>query len=162
MRYKIGNDIEEDYSCDSDYMIKAMDQVGVAIHKTFHWIPDHQTCYLVTNDAGGHGINADITQYTSLLFDKYNVKLIFQVPISPYTNTLDLVGWMCLHAFVESEHYLKYINLEALCNSVLQTWNNGGLDVSITKVFDRIRPVLCNILEGGGRNELVEKKEVRN
>ena len=25
-------------------------------------------------------------------------------------------------------------------------------------MFDRIRPVLCNILEGGGRNELVNTK----
>ena len=41
------------------------------------------------------------------------------------------------------------ISARVLTNSVLQVWNNGGLDLSIKKVFDRIQPVLCNILAGG-------------
>ena len=40
---------------------------------------------------------------------------------------------------------------------ILQARPQVGLDISIKKVFDRIGPVLCNILEGGG-GELVEAK----
>ena len=34
-----GDVIERDCSCDSDYMVSAMDRVGDAILKSFHWIP---------------------------------------------------------------------------------------------------------------------------
>ena len=40
---------------------------------------------------------------------------------------------------------------------MLEAWNNGGLDISIKKVFDRIRPTLCNIVEGEG-GEFVETR----
>ena len=38
----------------------------------------------------------------------------------------------------------------------MRTWDNGDLDCSITKVFERLKPVLCNIREADGANDLVE------
>jgi len=64
-------------------------------------------------------MNTAITQYIELLLDKYNVQIIFQVPRSPYTNTLDLGVWMCLYASIKREHYLKITNVKPLYNSVL-------------------------------------------
>ena len=43
-------------------------------------------------------------------------------------------------------------------NSVLKTWNDGHLNHSIARVFLRLKPVLCNILEANGANDLVESK----
>ena len=54
---------------------------------------------------------------------------------------------MSLQAAVERQHFLKRCNTNALVNSVMQTWTDGHLDYSITKVFRRLKPVLCNILE---------------
>jgi len=65
---------------------------------------------------------------------------------------------MSLQAAVERQHYLKRCNANALVNSVMKTWNEGHLNHSITKVFKRIKPVLCNILEAKGGNDFVEMK----
>ena len=40
----------------------------------------------------------------------------------------------------------------------MRTWENGHLDSSISKVFHRLKPVLCNIRESNGSNDLVESK----
>ena len=71
---------------------------------------------------------------------------------------LDLGEWMALQAAVERQHYLKRCNATALVNSVMKTWVDGHLDHAITKVFLRLKPVLCNILEANGANDLVESK----
>ena len=158
VRYKLGDEVEEDTSCDSEYMLSAMTRVGEAIRASYHWIPIAQKCYLVMDNAGGHGTNVAIESYSKTLLDDYNIEIIFQIPRSPYTNVLDLGVWMSLQAAVERQHYLKRCNADALVNSVMKTWNEGHLDHSITKVFNRIKPVLCNILEAKGGNDLVEMK----
>ena len=53
---------------------------------------------------------------------------------------------------------MKRCNANALVNSVMKTWNKGDLNHSITKVFKRLKPVLCNILEAKGGNDFVEMK----
>ena len=40
----------------------------------------------------------------------------------------------------------------------METWNKGELNNSITKVLQRLKPVLCNILEAKGANDLLETK----
>ena len=40
----------------------------------------------------------------------------------------------------------------------MRTWENGDLDNSMAKVFKRLKPVLCNIREANGSNDLVECK----
>ena len=56
---------------------------------------------------------------------------------------------MRLNVSIEREYYLKRRNVKFLYNYVLHAWNNCSLDLSIKKVLNRIRLVLCNILEGG-------------
>ena len=65
---------------------------------------------------------------------------------------------MALQAAVEREHYLKRCNASALVNSVMRTWEDGDLDGVIAKVYRRLKPVLCNIIEANGANDLVESK----
>ena len=135
-----------------------MDRVGEAIRKAYYWVPTTEKFYLVMDNAGGHGTTEAKDNYVGMLLDKYNILVIFQIPRSPYTNVLDLGVWMALQAAVEREHYLKRCNATALVNSVMKTWVDGHLDHAITKVFLRLKPVLCNILEANGANDLVESK----
>ena len=87
---QIGDEVEEDTNCDSSYMIPAMDHVGKAIRKAYHWVPIEQKCYLVMDNVGGHGTDVAIKEYRDNLEVKYNIEIIFQIPRSPYTNVLDL------------------------------------------------------------------------
>ena len=57
---------------------------------------------------------------------------------------------------------MKRCNANALVNGVMTTWKEGYLDDSMTKVFTRLKTVLCNILEAKGGNDLVEKKRGKN
>ena len=38
VRHRIGDEIEEDVSCDSTYILSAMDRVGQAIRKAYYWM----------------------------------------------------------------------------------------------------------------------------
>lgn len=154
----VGDVVTQDCNCDSEYMIGAMDRIGEAIRKKFSWIPRTQKCYLVMDNAGGHGTKEAIEQYVANLETNYAIEVIFQVPRSPYTNVLDLGVWCCLQAAVEKTHYMRRCEVNALVASVMETWENGHLDESISKVFSRLKIVLHLIHEAKGRNDLVETK----
>ena len=157
VRKEIGDEIQVDCSCDSDYMLRAMDRVGAAIRSAYHWVSMEDKCYLVMDNAGGHGTNTAIEQYSNNLLQNFNIEIIWQIPRSPYTNVLDLGIWMSLQARVEREHYLKRCTAEALVHSVQTIWNSSDLDAVMTKVFNKLRVVFCNILNGNGGNDLVEE-----
>ena len=40
----------------------------------------------------------------------------------------------------------------------MKTWNSGDLSETLQKVFDRLKRVLCNIVEANGSNDLVETR----
>ena len=42
-------------------------------------------------------------------------------------------------------------------NIVNQVWNTSELDACLVKVFDKLLVVFCNILKGGGGNDMVEE-----
>lgn len=157
VRYRIGDEIEEDASCDSAYMIPAIDCVGSASRKSYHWILPSEKCWLAMDTAGGHGTNKSKLQYTNMLVEKYNIHINFQIP-PPYTNVLILDVWIALQAALEQQYYLKRFNANALVNSVIQTWEEGHLDIAISNVYKRLKPVLCNIVEANNANDLVESK----
>ena len=135
VRMKLGDEVEEDASCDSAFMLIAMRRVGAAIRRAYHWMPMHLIIFLVMDNAGGHGTNAAIDEYTQMLKEEYNIEIIFQIPRSPYCNVLDLGVWMALQAVVERQHYLQRCSADALVNTVMRSWNDGNVDHAITKVF---------------------------
>ena len=147
VRLKLGDMVETDCSCDLNYMLGAMDRVGQKIREAFHWVPQNELCYLVIDNAGGHGTDDTIKVYTSWLRIKWGVHIILQVPRSPYTNVLDLGVWCTLQAAVEKAHFMQRTDVHALVNSVNRTWDNGGLDQAITNVFGRLRNVLVLLVE---------------
>ena len=42
VRYKEGDIVDEDCSCDSNYMLSTMIRVRKAIREKFHWVPMHE------------------------------------------------------------------------------------------------------------------------
>ena len=157
VRNHVGDIVEDDCTCDSEYMKTAMKRVGEAIRKKYHWIPMTRKCYLVMDNAGGHGTKATIIEYTHDLLTNYNIVIIHQIPRSPYTNVLDLGVWMSLQAVVERNHFLLRSTTKALQNTVMQTWECTDLDQVLMNVFGRLKVVLCNILKAGGKNTMVEE-----
>ena len=93
VRYQEGDIIEIDCSRDSIYMLSVMIRVGKAMRETFHWIPMHEKVNLFIDGAGGHGTNEAINAYDNNLMIYFNIKLVFQVPRTPYSNVLDLRIW---------------------------------------------------------------------
>ena len=67
-------------------MSGVMDDVGKVIRDEYYWIPINKPCYLIMDNAGGHGTGEAIEKYTQILREKYNINLIWQVPRSPYTK----------------------------------------------------------------------------
>jgi len=165
VRVEKGEIIEVDCSCDSEYMLAAMDRVGKAIRLAFHWIPKEVLCYLNMDNAGGHGTKLIVAEYTKLLKEKYNIVIIHQVPRSPYTNLLDLGVWCSLQSHVEKEHYMKRTDIHALVGSVGRAWRNASITEAIGRVWGRLRNVLVLIQKDEGGNNLVETmrgKKFRN
>ena len=158
VHYQQGDTIEIDCNCDSAYMLTAMDQVGQSIRSAYHWIPASKKCFLVMDNAGGHGTDEAIEKYVSMLNKKYNIETIFQVPRTPSTNVLDLGVWCSFQSRVKKTHHSKQCNANSLVRSVEETWNEGNLDQSITSVFNRLQRVLVLLVEANGKSNLVETK----
>ena len=92
VRYRAGDEIEEDISCDSKFMLGVMDRVGKALRESFYWVTPNEWIYLVMDNAGGHGTDEAWKTFTNDLKEKYKVKIIRQCPRSPETNLLTLVS----------------------------------------------------------------------
>ena len=129
-------------------MLSAMIRVRKAICEKFHWVPIHKKLYSFIDGTGGHGTNKAINAYDKNLMMDFNIKLVFQVPRTPYSNVLDLGIWRGLQATVEKTQYVRCCAVEALVRSVYETWENGELNEVVTKVFNRLKIVLVLIIEG--------------
>jgi hypothetical protein len=156
--YKQGDEIEEDVSCDSGFMLGVMDRVGEALRKAFYWVRQNEWIYLVMDNAGGHGTAEAWETFTNSLTTKYKVKKIRQCPRSPETNVLDLGIWLSIQAAVEKRMHLRRGDKEALANATTEAWKYHLSVESFTRVCDRLRNVLALIAEDNGGNALVEEK----
>jgi len=54
-RFKAGEEVPEDVTCDSEFMKAHMDAIGRAIRAKYHWVPEDDEIFLVMDNAGGHG-----------------------------------------------------------------------------------------------------------
>jgi len=53
---------------------------------------------------------------------------------------------------------MRRCSIDALINSVNETWSNSSLTWCISNVFVSLKKVICLINEGDGGNDLVETK----
>ena len=67
VRYQQGDMVERECTCDSVYMSSAMRRVGEAMRAAYHWARQDTVLYLVLDNAGGHGTNECVRDYTNIL-----------------------------------------------------------------------------------------------
>jgi len=158
VRQKHGDTVEVDVSCDSAFMLSAMDEVGTAMRTAFHWVPPTEEIFLVMDNAGGHGTEEAIQEYTRILKEKYNIKIIHQCPRSPETNVLDLGIWCTLQLAIDKMMRGRRGELDSLVKGVMDTWLSVDLTSQFASVWGRLQQVLCLIVEDNGGNTLVERK----
>ena len=63
VRYRVGDILPRDASCNSGYMTGAMMRVGADMRRKYSWVPMIVAVYLVLNSAGGHGTNECIVDH---------------------------------------------------------------------------------------------------
>jgi hypothetical protein len=158
VRYKAGDIVEEDVSCDSEFMLGVMDRVGIALRAAFPWVKPEELIYLVMDNAGGHGTDVAWETYTADLEEKHKVRIIRQCPRSPETNLLDLGIWMSIQAAVEKEMYMKRGDIHALAVAVKNAWETRLSENAFKNVYERLQNVLVMIDEDKGGNAKVEAK----
>jgi hypothetical protein len=61
-------------------MLENIPTVGAEIRRIMHWIPPEQEIYLVMDNAGGHGIEEAVDEYTRVLNEEYNIIILHQAP----------------------------------------------------------------------------------
>ena len=154
---QVGDVVEKDCSCDSEYMLRVMPEIGQALRNKFSWVAATDPVYLVMDNAGGHGTNDAKTIYTEAL-KAYNIEIIWQITKSPETNMLDLGIWMSIQAKVEKMHHMKRCHHDALAKSVETAWESYLDKGAFSCIFKRMRVVLTCIVDDHGGNEKVEDK----
>ncbi len=153
-----GETVQEDVSCDSKFMLANMNDAGEKIRSAFHWVPHNEIIYLGMDNAGGHGTDDAVKQYTCELKERFNIEVVQQVPRSPETNLLDLGIWISIQSAVEKEHTFKVYDADALARSVERAWNERLNPDVFGRVYDHLLKVLALILEDNGGNDLVETR----
>ena len=79
VKIQAGESYEVDVTCDSEFMIRTIPEVGVTLREQYYWVPDEDPIYLVMDNAGGHGTDNAKEVYTRKLLE-FNVQIIWQVP----------------------------------------------------------------------------------
>ena len=67
VQQEAGDEVEEDITCDSNFMIEKIPQIGQALREIFYWVPRQQVIYLFMDNAGGHGTYDATERYTAIL-----------------------------------------------------------------------------------------------
>jgi hypothetical protein len=133
--YPQGSFIEEDVTCNSQFMLDTMPTIGAQIRQRMPWIPQETPIYLILDNAGGHGTRAAIEEYTRRLRNTFNVIIKFQPACSPEVNALDLGIWMSLQSSVKRRHRNRRQDIEALATTVQEPWADLPAD-TIQRVFN--------------------------
>ena len=149
--------VEKDCSCDSDFMIEHIHEIGKKIRKSYeNVITSDKPIVLIMDNAGGHGRNDVKKEYEKILRLDYNVHVHWQVANSPETNLLDLGAWMALQSIVEKNHRLLVLNKDVLAKTVEAAFPCLNDDV-LTRIHERWIKVLDLIITDKGNNDMVEK-----
>ena len=156
VRYQNGDMVEEDVSCDSTWMKDNMDDIATSIRAAYHWLNKEDVIYLVMDNAGGHGTDECVDEYTKGLLDKHSIQIVQQVARSPETNVLDLGIWMSLQSAVEKKHKGRCCNPEVLNKTVMEVWDDVASVDAFKNVFGKLPKIYSLILMNEGGNDLVE------
>ena len=153
---KEGSIMEKDLTCDSNFMMKHMHEIGKSIRETYSFLPHKQEIYLFMDNASGHGKTEVKKEYERILKEDYNILIKWQVPNSPETNMLDLGVWVAIQHQVDTLHRLVVLHKDQLAKNVNKAFSIISPNI-LKAVHERWKLVLRLILAGKGTNELVEE-----
>ena len=157
VEYHPGDSVENDITCDSKFMLNIIEDIGYSIRDSFHWVDPDVPIHLYMDNAGGHGSDEAKKEYVSILFVKFNILVIWQIPNSPETNMLDLGVWRTIQAMVEYLHRQRRMDTDVLALSVEEAFKKlDGYD-KLQAVAERWIKVLDLIILGKGTNDKVEQ-----
>ena len=156
-----GTTVQRDTTCDSEFMLANIQDIGRAIRTKYYWIDEECEIYLVMDNAGGHGTNDTKEEYVRILHEEFNVTIVWQVPNSPESNMLDLGVWMTIQSQVERVHRTKVMRNDTLAESIEEAWDLVEPE-KLTNIYMRWKKVLELIIKGKGDNQLVEKCRNKN
>ncbi len=125
--YPRGLLVEEEVTCNSQFMLETTPTIGTQIHQQMLWIPMETSIYLIMDNTGGHETIAARNEYTWGLRNEYNIIIKFQPPHSPEVNALDL-------GYFQETHW-EYLFIAA---SFLEIhWKRGWSDWDL-ETWDRM------------------------
>ena len=151
-----GEEVEKDETCDSQFMMDTIFEIGDSIRTSFKWVPRDVPIYLFMDNAGGHGTDQVKDEYVKILKRKFNIIVEWQVANSPETNLLDLGFWATIQSCVEKLHKFKRMDPESLSRSVRDAWFGMDSMDKLGRIYKRWEHVLSLIVKGKGTNDLVE------
>ena len=154
---KKGKLVEKDITCDSQFMMSHIRDIGRAIRSTYSFLPATHPIFLFMDNAGGHGTELAKMEYVDILQTHYNVEICWQVSNSPETNILDLGIWCLLQSLVEYLHRNRRMKEDCLARTIEQAWDLVDGFTKFKSVSERWKKVLSLILLDKGGNSLVEK-----
>jgi hypothetical protein len=137
VRFEKGDERTVDCSCDSDFMLKMMPQVGNAIRQRYreNGVSDDVEIILVMDNAGGHGKNDVVEKYKRDLLRDYNVRIWHQQPRTPESNMLDLGVWMHVQSKVKEEHFGMRVHRDVLWKTMQDAWWKHMKQQALTNVL---------------------------
>lgn len=142
------HEVETDCNCDSEFMLRHMDRLGHAARSKFYWVPMDVEIDCIMDNAGGHGTDEAKAEYTDLLKENHNIRVVWQVPQSPETNILDLGVWCSLQSYVEIEHRLKMKSsrdaLARTCETVWWTKFPASKFDNVSNRWIKVLKIICN------------------
>ena len=141
-------------------MLHHVPLIAAEMREKMPLVPPTEPIYLVMDNAGCHGTQEAIEEYTRRLRNEYNVVIKFQPAHSPEVNALDLGIWMSLQSSVERKHRNRRRDIDALATTVQEAWRDLPAD-TIQRVFNRIPVVHQLFVESGGDNVNVEERRGR-
>ena len=97
-----GTMVEREVNCNSQYMLEKMPIIGAEIRRKMPFIPQDTTINLIMDNAGGHGTQEAIDEYTVRLQREFNIRIKHQAPWSPEMNALDFRIWCRIQSAVEN------------------------------------------------------------
>ena len=156
VEYKKGDEMIEDISCDSEYMLDVLPRMAKAIRKKFEkYVPPNKLIYLQMDNAGGHGTNDAKQRYADLLLKDFNIKIVWQPPRSPELNLLDLGVWRTLQSRTEKVAYELRNTKDAIWTAANEAFSQTP-PKKLTNVVERLKLVYSLIVDDDGDNNKVE------
>ena len=119
-----GTLIHHDVSCDTNFMLGTVDEIGASIHRAYNFVDKKYPIYLVLDNTGGHGTECAKEEYEKRLRDNYKVCIIWQILNYPNTNKLDLGAWCAVQSDVEYIHQQLVMDSDILAHSVESAFAN--------------------------------------